>query len=110
MSKRRERTLVPATPARLSAFPKAIVIDFRDNPSIDAQFGIVKPGERGYNPIFTPLSLEEMDELTAQEFNTRKPTAGERKAAEFGSMFGWGVPGADPSRYTEDGALVRKAV
>lgn len=106
MSNRRQRAPVPGSPARIAAFPKAVVVDFRENPSFDCQFGIVKPDERGYRPIYTSLSLDEMDELTAEEFKTRKPTQAERKAAEFGSMFGWGVPGANPENYTEDGVLL----
>lgn len=104
--KNRKATPHPGSPARLAAFPKAIVVDLRDKPHIEGVFGIVKPGEHGYNPIYTPLSLEEMDELTAEEFNTRKPTPAERQAAFFGSMFGWGVPGADPAAYSEDGVLM----
>lgn len=107
--KSRKRTPPPGSPSRLAAFPKAIAVDVRDNPSFDCQYAVVKPGEMGYNPIFTTLTLDEMDQAIVEEFNTRAPTKAERQAAFFGSMFGWGVPGADPAAYSEDGVLMPRA-
>lgn len=49
----------------------------------------VKRGERGYYPIYTPLSA---DELNKRAGVTRE----QAEAMHIGSVVGWDVPGATP--------------
>jgi hypothetical protein len=49
----------------------------------------VTRGERGYRPIYTPLSA---DHLNAKD----GVTEAQATAMHIGSMFGWHVPGAYP--------------
>lgn len=97
MAVKRNRTVQE----RIAGFPRAIAVDLRTL-GCEAPYGIVKPGELGYTPIWTPLTLGELDEITADEHHTRAPTEGERVAAQFGSMFGWDKPGADPAKYNPE--------
>lgn len=56
----------------------------------------VKRGEMGYHPIYT--------RATADDLNAgRGVTPAQREAMLAGSMFGWHVPAADPSRYDANG-------
>lgn len=92
---------------RIAAFPAAIAVDLRPL-CAEAPYGVVKPGERGYTPIWSPLSLAELSKITADVHHTREPTEQERGAALFGSMFGWEAPGADPALYDLEGRFKRK--
>lgn len=95
--------------ARLGLFPTHIIVDLRDEPTINADYGIVRPGRKGFTPVHSPLPIGILDMATADEYGTRVPTEGERAAAKAGSIFGWGVPLADPTRYTPAGELIQEA-
>lgn len=58
----------------------------------DAPVVAVKFGERGYYPIYTKLTAEELNASRAQY------TPEELESAVIGSMFGWTVPGARAAR------------
>jgi hypothetical protein len=98
---------MPSIQERIASFPAAIVVDLKRT-ACGVLYGVVKPGERGYVPVNPgpEITLAELDEICAQEHNTRKPTEAERAAALFGSMFGWDVPGADPEAYTANGTPI----
>lgn len=85
-----------------TVFPGDVVVDIRSLHA-KAPFGIVSPGETGYQPLFVDpesTSLDKLDEaLIKNGRSSRKPSDAERKAALVGSMFGWNVPGADPRTY-----------
>lgn len=49
----------------------------------------VKRGERGFWPIFTQQTADELNEAEGV-------TPAQREAMHIGSMFGWDAPGADP--------------
>lgn len=95
--------------ARLGLFPTHIVVDLRDEESIDCDYGIVRPGRRDFIKVHSPLPLHILDIATADEYNTRVPTEGERAAAKAGSLFGWGIPLADPTRYTASGEFIKES-
>lgn len=88
--------------ANLQKLPPQAYVDSSWDKSLGAAPVIcVKRGERGYYPIFTPLS--------ADELNRREGvTPAQREAMHCGSMMGWEVPGADPDRYDENGQLKRE--
>lgn len=69
---------------------------------------IIKRGENGYYPCsLSTDSAEKNKELMT--FNNKKLGVEEtvRRAMEFGSMFGWDCPGANPGNWTE--ALAKQA-
>lgn len=81
----------------IASFPAAIAVDLRGL-HCATPFGVVHPGERGYQPVSVPQTyeLDKLDEIVMRQYQTRKPTGFEREAALYGSMVGWDVPGADP--------------
>lgn len=83
---------------RIASFPKRVVVDL-DGLYCKTRFGIVDPGEPGYQPLHVSptMTIDELDEMCARTNNTRKPTEAERQAAQIGSLAGWHVPGADPA-------------
>lgn len=89
---------MPTVQDRIANLPRRIVVDL-EGLNCKTRFGVVDPGEPGYQPLYVSptLSIDDLDEIVASQNNTRKPTAAEREAAQFGSMFGWHVPGADPA-------------
>lgn len=91
------------TQERIASFPKRVVVDLRGLHS-DTPYGIVDPGSPGYTPLHAHgKTIEQLDEICAGLNATRKPTPAERTAAQFGSMFGWHLPGADPENYDDGG-------
>lgn len=56
----------------------------------------IKRGEKGYWPLPDGMTVECINEIFSA-------TAAQIAAMEIGSLFGWDVPGADPSRYDETG-------
>lgn len=79
----------------IASFPSHIALDGRKIGLSSLIY--VRPGEAGYYPLPLHLTdLIEADKLMARRFNARFPSEAEREAAMVGSMFGWGVPGADP--------------
>jgi len=88
----------------INSFPKAVAVDLRKL-HCESPFGVVHPGERGYQPIWSDkLTLDELDEIVMRQNDTRKPTPAEREAAQIGSMFGWDCPGADPLNCEKEAA------
>lgn len=66
---------------------------------------IIKRGERGY---YDP-GYGVQPEGTVATLNTRMGvTPAQAAAMEFGSMFGWDVPGANVDSYDENGRFKRK--
>lgn len=88
-------------PAReiIAAFPGDVVVDL-EGLHCATRYGIVSPGEPGYQPLYDPHethTLARWDHVLVEKGRaSRLPTAAERRAALNGSMFGWHVPGADP--------------
>jgi hypothetical protein len=93
-------------PAReiIASFPGDVAVDL-SKLHCETRFGIVSPGEPGYQPLYiSPSAIERgaidlafLDEsLIRQGRATRAPTDAEREAALIGSLAGWHVPGADP--------------
>lgn len=63
----------------------------------------IKRGETGYYPSEWNTGDKERNVELADELNEQLGvTMWQRKAMEIGSMCGWDVPGADPSKYLED--------
>lgn len=78
---------------------------------VDKSLIIIKAGESGYWPanhhIPQPAKIKTADQI-ADELNAqRKITKAQRKAMEYGSMFGWGTGGADPDNYNENGNPIK---
>jgi len=75
-------------------------------PSNPNEYIIIRRGEKGYYPI-DPLSdaylcsVERNNELIGV-------TKAQQRAMEAGSMFGWDTPASDPSRYDENGELIKE--
>jgi hypothetical protein len=88
-------------PAReiIASFGGDVVVDL-DGLHCATRFGIVSPGEPGYQPLYDPRAthtLEDWDRFLVNSGRaSRAPTEPERRAALNGSLFGWHVPGADP--------------
>ena len=87
---------------RIASFPAAVVVDL-DGLACETRYGIVTPGEPGYQPLYIKsekYSLADLDAMLIQQGRAeRAPTNAEREAAQIGSMFGWHVPGADPATH-----------
>jgi hypothetical protein len=66
--------------------------------------GIVK-GESGYRPV--PQDLLEKFGTIDKLNNALGVTLQQREAMVVGSMFGWGVPGANPDNYDDEGTPKR---
>ena len=65
---------------------------------------IIKKGESGYFPTDLGVkTAQEIDALNEQLGVTR----GEREAMYVGSLFGWEVPGANPSMYADNGMPIK---
>ena len=63
----------------------------------------IKRGETGYFPSEWDTGDKEQNVELADQLNEQLGvTMWQRKAMEVGSMCGWDVPGADPSKYLED--------
>lgn len=63
----------------------------------------IKRGETGYFPSEWDTGDNERNVELADQLNEQLGvTMWQRKAMEVGSMCGWDVPGADPSKYLED--------
>lgn len=88
-------------PAReiIASFPGDVVVDL-EGLNCPTRYGIVSPGEPGYQPLYDPKNthtLGRWDHVMVETGRaSRLPTEAERRAAQVGSMFGWHVPGADP--------------
>ena len=62
----------------------------------------IKRGESGYYPSDWNTSDRARNEEIARDGNeSLGVTEAQRKAMEFGSMFGWDCPGADPKKYEQ---------
>lgn len=86
---------------------------FIDGAKAGERIGIIKVFESGYH--LTDFDRPNINEQTARELIDRLNhricvTAGQREAMHIGSMCGWHVPGADATRYSDDGNLIREAV
>ena len=69
---------------------------------------ILKRGETGYYKTDIPFTSKENARVLADEYNRRMGvTKAQEAAMSAGSMFGFHVPGADPSNYDENGKPVR---
>jgi hypothetical protein len=86
---------------RIASFPAAILVDLDGLGA--TRFAIVSPGERGYQPVYSPLGFAELNEIMLKVRGCRDATFAEREAAIVGSMFGWDCPGADPAAYDVGG-------
>jgi hypothetical protein len=77
--------------ATLQKLPPKVFIKNEHNGlfSTDAPVVCIKRGERGYYPIYTSLTAEELN----KEHN---PDEFQIEAMHLGSLCGWEVPGADP--------------
>jgi hypothetical protein len=67
---------------------------------------VIKRGEMGYypqRPENEPWGAENVDHINED----RGITKAQRSAMEAGSLFGWDVPMADPSRYDEEGKWIK---
>jgi len=79
--------------------PEVAYIDNRHDKSANAPPVIaIKRGEAGYHPIYTRLTAAELNAAAGV-------TQGQAEAMHFGSMLGWGVPGANPAAWNDDGTL-----
>lgn len=85
---------------RIAAFPAAILVDL-DGLHCATRYGIVSPGERGYQPMYVSptLSFDELNAIVLRQRGCRDATPQEREAALCGSMFGWDCKAADPAGY-----------
>lgn len=70
--------------------PEVAFLDNKDKLHGASQVICVRRGEKGYYPIFTPLSAEELNA-------DHGVSPAQREAMYNGSLFGWDVPAADPS-------------
>ncbi|MBR2895581.1 MAG: DUF4314 domain-containing protein [Oscillospiraceae bacterium] len=62
----------------------------------------LKRGESGYYPSQYNTSDREQNETFARHYNeVLGVTSQQRQAMEFGSLFGWNLPGADPKTYEQ---------
>jgi hypothetical protein len=92
---------------RIASFPAAVLVDL-EGLACETRYGIVAPGEQGYQPLYLnpSLTMEEVEEIMCKVRKVRAATVQEREAAMIGSLAGWDVPGADPERYDETGRYV----
>lgn len=72
------------------------------------QFIEVRRGETGYYPCTYSTGDRAYNQVLANYFNAHEGISKAQAAAMLaGSMFGWNVPAADPSRYDLEGEPVR---
>jgi hypothetical protein len=74
--------------------------------------GVIVEGETGYykTDLMDSNYIKTHDDAKAfvEGFNSAIGlTKGEVKAMEFGSMFGWDVPGAQPKSWNDDGTPIK---
>ena len=71
---------------------------------------IIKRGEEGYHELQDDESLVLAETLgVVDKLNeTLKVTPAQREAMIAGSMFGWNIPAADPTRSDTEGHPIRK--
>lgn len=70
---------------------------------------ILKQGESGY--FRTDIAVRNKEEALefVEEYNSKLGVSkSQAQAMSVGSMFGWDVPGADPSNYDENGMFIVK--
>lgn len=71
----------------------------------------VRRNETGYYPCAYSTSDRTYNQVLADYLNAHEGiTKAQAAAMQAGSMFGWNVPAADPSRYDLDGEPVRPGV
>ena len=71
----------------------------------------VRRGEMGYYPCAYSTGGRAYNQVLENYFNAHEGISKAQAAAMLaGSMFGWSVPAADPSRYDLDGEPVRPGV
>lgn len=98
-------TTIPPAETNESGLPLTC---FGTHPT-DESLVLLKRGERGYWPAegYSKGNLATWGEV-ADLINTRRGvTPAQRSAMEFGSIFGFDVPGANPAKYGPDGRLIR---
>lgn len=70
---------------------------------------IVKRNEKGYYKTDIPSASKEDARALVDEYNHKLGvTRAQEEAMVAGSMFGWAVPGADPSNYDLDGKPAKR--
>lgn len=70
----------------------------------------IEAGQSGYTKLTQPAGYEQMTPNDKEKFiddlnREDGVTAGQRSAMDAGSMFGWGVAGANPDNYNYDGTF-----
>ena len=75
--------------------------------------GIIHRNETGYYKTdlaeCNKIKSAEEGKAFVRELNENLGVSiAEQKAMEFGSMFGWNVPAADPDNWSEDGHLIKE--
>ena len=71
----------------------------------------IRRGEKGYYPCAYSTSDREYNKVLANQFNAHEGISKAQAAAMLaGSMFGWNVPAADPSRYDLEGEPIQPGV
>ncbi len=69
---------------------------------------IIKRGEKGYSPSKVILNTPEQYRMYADKMNKSMGITKAQEAAMMaGSMFGWGVPAADPKNYDDRGNAIK---
>lgn len=69
---------------------------------------ILKKGETGYYATDIPYASKDEALVLANEYNRKLGvTIAQEEAMRTGSMFGFGVPGADPKNYDDNGQPIR---
>ena len=72
------------------------------------EIGIIQKGETGYYRVDTPAKTVQEAEAYVQEANNiLGATKAQAAAMQAGSMFGWGIPAANPKNYDKAGRPVK---
>jgi hypothetical protein len=78
---------------------------------IDEDVIRIVAGEKGYFPCHYQSHGDQSPQNVADDLNAgRGISKAQVEAMIAGSMFGWGVPGADPSHYDANGRFISKGV